>query len=81
MCLLRPRVRLSVMDQFRHVLEAVAAFLTTAKATFLGFGFALSGWITQENIIFLLTALVMLCQLISWGYKFVKWCRRPKAVE
>lgn len=74
------------MDSVKHALYAASDLLTTAKATFLGLGFTVYSWLTQENVIWVLTVLVLLCQLVSWGHKFFKWCRlklvkQAKAVE
>jgi hypothetical protein len=60
-----------------QLIDQGAALLTTGKATGAGLFAGWFSWVSQENLVWIMTIAVLSCQLISWAYRgwtcFKKW--------
>lgn len=65
-------------DRFDFHIETASAALTSGKATAAGLGASVLTMASKEEILFILTVCVLLCQLVSWGYKFRRWLKGRK---
>ncbi len=66
-------------DRTQTLMDQGAELLTTGKATGAGLFAGWFSFVTQENIIWLMTFAVLGCQLISWAYRGWAWFKNRRA--
>lgn len=61
-------------------MDTTVSVLTNPATTVVSGSAGVAVWLTQNAppIIAGLTILVLLAQVVSWGYRFYKWCKKEK---